>query len=91
MKNNSIEYMHYNNIVINWDNLTLENKEKLIDDVVLKHSFARVKSLGKKDLLDSTTANMLKTIKDNLNLENKNKFLSCNLYKAVTIGWKLIK
>jgi len=34
---------------------------------------------------------MLKTIKDNLNLENKNKFLSCNLYKAVTIGWKLIK
>ena len=45
MKNGSIDYYHNNRIPINWDSLTLENREKLIDDIVNKKGYARVISL----------------------------------------------
>ena len=91
MKNKSIEYMHENRIPIKWDVLTVENKNKLIDDIVKKWGYARIISLNKKDILDGTTANAIKTIKDNLSKENKNKLLACNLYKTISITWKLIE
>ena len=91
MKEESIEYFHMNNIPINWDELTLENREKLIDDVVGKRGYARVISLGKKDLLDMQTANAIKQIKDNLSPQYKERYLSDNLYRIVDVTWKLIE
>ena len=91
MKNNTIEYYHYNNIPINWDNLTIENRDKLINDIVNKKSYARVISLNKKDTLDLFTAQHIKQIKDNLGDEHKNKFLGCSLYKTVALTWRLIE
>ena len=91
LKPSTIEYYHYNNIPINWDELTIENREKVVDDVIKKHSYARVKSRGHKDILDATTAHAIKTVKDALKKENKEKFLSRDLYTVVDITWKLVK
>lgn len=90
MQEKTIEYYHKNSIPIKWDELTLENREKLIEDIVKNKGYARVISLNKKDVLDMTTANAIKTVKDALNTENKNKFLSYDLYKVVSITWKLV-
>lgn len=91
LKAHTIEYYHENNIPIPWDDLSVENRDKIIDDIVGKHSYARVVSLGKKDVLDMTTANAIKMVKDALNKQNKDKFLSRNLYQVVDIAWKLVK
>ncbi len=42
-------------------------------------------------LLDGVTANMLITVYEALNDENKAKFTSLPILKAVTVGWKLVK
>jgi hypothetical protein len=91
LKNKTIEYYHENNIPIPWDDLSISNREKIIDDIVKKHGYARVVSLGKKDVLDAFTAQHIKAVKDNLNKEYKDKFLSWNLYKIVDVTWKLVK
>lgn len=90
MRNETIEYYHKNNVPVDWDALTIENRDKLIDDIVNKHSYARTVSRGKKDVLDATTANAIKKVKDALNPVNKNKFLSFDLYRIVDITWRLI-
>jgi len=91
LKPSSIEYYHYHDIPIKWDELTIKNREKLVDDVVNKHSYARVISRGKKDILDATTANAIKTLKDALDKKRKENLLSRDLYSVVTITWKLVK
>lgn len=42
-------------------------------------------------LMDAFTANMLITVYEALNEENKAKFTSLPILKAVQIGWKCVK
>jgi len=91
LKPNTVEYFHYNNIPIDWDQLNIKNREKLVDDIVSKHSYARVKSRGIKDLLDMQTANAIRVVKNALKPKNKRNFLSKDLYTVVDITWKLVK
>lgn len=91
MKKETLEYYHKNNIPIDWDALNIENREKLIDDVVNKWSYARVICLDKKDLLDAFTCKHIQMIKDNLKPENKKRFLSWDLYKIINFTWKAIE
>jgi hypothetical protein len=90
LKSKTVNYYHKKNIPIKWDNLSLKNREMLIRNIVSKHGYARVISLGKKDLLDSFTAQHIKAIMENLKPANKKKFLNRSLYEVVDITWKLV-
>ena len=90
MKSKTIAFFHDRNIRIKFDDLTNDQKEQLINRVVGKWGYAKIRSMNRNDILDGTTANAIKTILDNLSKENKNKLLSKNLYSIVTITWKLI-
>lgn len=90
MKNKTINYYHANRIPINWDELTINQRNKLIDHTV-KNGYTRIISLNKKDILDSFTASAIMQIKDALSQEAKEKYLSCNLYKVVDLTWKLVE
>jgi len=89
LKTETIEYYHDNNIPINWDELSIEQREFLVDRIVENHSYARIESLNKKEILDLTTANAIKTVKDAL--ENKAKLLTGSLYRTIAVTWKCIK
>lgn len=91
MKNNTIEYFHENNIPIKWDELTVDNREKLIDDIASKKSYARVISLGRKDLLDLFTAQHIKVVKDEIFPNLKEELFKRDLYTIVDITWRVIK
>lgn len=64
-----------------------ERKYKEIKKIVDEHQRGKVDGVS----VDAFTASMLLQICDNLNPQNREKFLSLPVHKMVDMGWKLSK
>lgn len=64
-----------------------QEKISAIREVVTGHSYGKIDGVT----LDVVTANMLITVYDALNEDNRKQFARFSIPKMVTIGWKLVK
>lgn len=63
-----------------------------LTEIVESHTYDELPAYdgGPEVVVDVVTANMLLTVHDALNDENKAKFASMPLAAAVELGWKLV-
>ena len=86
------KYERDSHVRIKFDHLTPENKIALIRDVVNQHQYQKIKSSGKSDIIDGTTANVIIKVYDAItNPETKRKFASKTYHQMANISWGFVK